>query len=459
MKNQSLPRHIPWHVAAVTAIAILVGWQVLNASSQSNDSGYPDRPIHIVVPYDAGGGSDTFVRILQKGISEDKLLDQPLVIINLSGGIGTIGSREVKNADPDGYKILCHHNAIITAKLVDTVDYGPEAFAPIAMTGEMSMVILVRDDSPIKNIVDLLQAAKDKPNTIRFGANKGAPAYFTTLQLQKAVPGSELSIVSAGGGADRYSKILGGHLEAGIFSLSEYLDFRGVEGTPADENIRAIALLSNERHESIPDVRTTVEMGIPVVLTNANYWWAPKETPPEILDVWAKVLEQAMQNETVLAELARLRMDPTFDRDQSLKERLDDTIAQFTAVAEQKESSLPNFTVYVVILLALFLSWSILEALFRKNHDEPAAVVVVTEPFKKRPDIALICFVLLCGYVVLLSTGWLPFAIASAAMVALIGGQMMRVAPAQWIILLELALLTGLGTQFIFTEVFITPLP
>ena len=448
-----------WHVGSVTAITALIGWQVLRSRSQPTETGYPERPIHIVVPYDAGGGSDTFVRILQKGISEDQLLDQPLVIINQPGGSGTIGSREVKNADPDGYKILCHHNAIITAKLAETVDYGPEAFEPIAMTGEMSMVILVRDDSPIENIVDLLQTAKDKPSTIRFGANKGAPAYFTTLQLQKALPGAELSIVSAGGGADRYSKILGGHLEAGIFSLSEYLDFRGIEGTPADENIRAIALLSHQRHESIPDVPTAVEMNIPVVLTNANYWWAPKETPAAIIDFWADVLAKAMQNETVLAELARLRMDPSYEKNSALQKRLDDTIKQFNLVAEQEQSWLPNFTVYVGLLLAIFFAWAILETTTRKSDNKSAASPIESEPFRKRPDIAIVCFVLLTGYVLLLSTGWLPFAFATAAMVALIGGQMMRGAPARWIVLLELAILTGLGSQFVFTEVFVTPLP
>lgn len=448
-----------WHVGSVTAITALIGWQVLRSRSQPTETGYPERPIHIVVPYDAGGGSDTFVRILQKGISEDQLLDQPLVIINQPGGSGTIGSREVKNADPDGYKILCHHNAIITAKLAETVDYGPEAFEPIAMTGEMSMVILVRDDSPIENIVDLLQTAKDKPSTIRFGANKGAPAYFTTLQLQKALPGAELSIVSAGGGADRYSKILGGHLEAGIFSLSEYLDFRGIEGTPADENIRAIALLSHQRHESIPDVPTAVEMNIPVVLTNANYWWAPKETPAAIIDFWADVLAKVMQNETVLAELARLRMDPSYEKNSALQERLDDTIKQFNLVAEQEQSWLPNFTVYVGLLLAIFFAWAILETTTRKSDNKSAASPIESEPFRKRPDIAIVCFVLLTGYVLLLSTGWLPFAFATAAMVALIGGQMMRGAPARWIVLLELAILTGLGSQFVFTEVFVTPLP
>ncbi len=448
-----------WHVTVISAIVALIGWQLVRSNSQKTANGYPDRPIHIVVPYDAGGGSDTFVRILQMGISEDRLVDQPLVIINQPGGSGTIGSREIKNAEPDGYKILCHHNAIITAKLAETVDYGPEAFEAIAMTGEMSMVILVRDDSPITNIIDLLTAAKDNPNTIRFGANKGAPAFFTTLQLQKGLPGAKFTIVSAGGGADRYSKILGGHLEAGIFSLSEYLDFRGVAGTPADRNIRAIALLSNDRHESIPDVPTAVEMDVPVVLTNANYWWAPKETPRAILDFWADVLGKAMNNQTVLAELARLRMDPTFDRDATFQKRLSETVSQFNAVAEQEQSSLPDFTLYVGILVILFFIWALIESRLRRDTCQPAELPILNQDFKKRPDIAITCFVLLCGYVLLLTAGWVPFAIASAAMVVLIGGQMMRAAPARWPVLLELAVLTGMGTQFVFSEIFITPLP
>ena len=232
-----------------------------------------------------------------------------------------------------------------------------------------------------------------------------------------------------------------------------------IRSLSADQNIRAIALLSNERHESIPNVPTTIEMDIPVILTNANYWWAPKETPPAVLDFWANVLAKAMQNETVLAELARLRMDPTYDRDLPLKERLDDTIKQFSLVAEQEQSWLPNFTVYVAALLLIFLTWAILESMLKKNRQDPVASPLPSVPFRKRPDIAIACFALLCGYVFLLSTAWLPFAIASATMVALIGGQMMRAAPAKWIVLLELAVLTGLGSQFIFTEVFITPLP
>ncbi len=163
---------LAWQLVTSCVIVALIGWWWDRHSSQDGSSQYPNRPIHVIVPYKAGGGSDTFVRIMTKGIVEDQLLDQPLVIVNQPGGIGTIGSREVKNAPPDGYKILCHHNAIITAKLAGTVDFGPEAFEPIALTAEMSMVILVREDSPVQSIVDLLEQAKATPKEVRFGANK-----------------------------------------------------------------------------------------------------------------------------------------------------------------------------------------------------------------------------------------------------------------------------------------------
>ena len=448
-----------WHVIAWITILILGSRWIGQLEVASGKDDYPSRPIHVVVPYAAGGGSDTFVRIVQQGIAEGNLLPQPLVIINQSGGIGTIGSREVKNAPPDGYKILCHHNAIITAKLAGTVAYGPEAFEPIAMTGEMSMVILVRADAPYETLVDLLEQAKATPKRVRFGANKGAPAYFTVLQLEQAYPGAEFSVVSSGGGADRYSKILGGHLEAGIFSLSEYLDFRAVEGTPPDQDIRAIAVLSEQRHDSIPEVPTAAELGVPVVLSNANYWWAPISTPSAVLEKLSEVLEAAMRSPAVRSELSRLRMDPTFDSGLSFQRRLQRTIDRFEAVANEKPTSLPNFPLYAGGIVAVLLLCVLLQNA-RKNEPLDGFRQGLAEArHTVRPGLALACLLTVCLYVLCLQAQWMPFALVTAAMAALLGAMMLRYSPGKWSIALELSLLTGLGTQFIFSEIFATPLP
>lgn len=455
---------VVWHVAATLAILYLLVWWGKRLASGDETVAYPNRSIEVVVPYPAGGGSDTFVRTLQKGFVEDNLLPQPLAVINVAGGGGTIGSRDVKDAKPDGYRILCHHNAIITAKLSDTVDYGPEAFESIALTGAVTLVIIVREDAPYSNVRELLDAAKESPKELTFGANQGAPAYFATLQLEKHVPGAKFSIVSADGGADRYSKILGGHLTAGIFSLSEYLDFRGADGTPPDQNIRAIAVLGHQRHPALPDVETTVERELPVTLSNANYWWAPKGTPQRVLTVLADALEKAMQNETVRSELTRLRVDLEYSRGQPFRDHIAATAKSFESAAAKREKKIPEFTTWVGWIVFGLLIWVLVDATRQRNGDPETdasapEISLKREEFVRRPGTAAACFVVLMLYVYVLGQHWLPFAVATGLMVITVGGLMTRWQRQHWIVLLQLSLLTGLGVNFIFTEIFTTTLP
>tara|TARA_R110002049_G_scaffold72490_1_gene187021 strand:+ start:137555 stop:138931 length:1377 start_codon:yes stop_codon:yes gene_type:complete len=453
---------IAWHTVATVAIVGLLVWWITRLLNTDSSAEYPNRPIQVVVPFGAGGGSDTFVRVLQKGIVEENLLSQPLVIINQGGGAGTIGSRDVLDSDPDGYKIMCLHNAIITAELSGSVDYGPDDFESIAMTGELSLVIMVREDAPYEDLPALLQAAKERPKQVKFGANQGAPSYYATLQLEKTLPGAAFSIVSADGGADRYAKIIGGHLDAGIFSLSEYLDLRSPEGTPPARNIRAIAIMSPKRNASVPDIPTATEQGVPVLLSNAHYWWAPKGTPKPILRRLSGALQQAMQNETVRRELVRLRVEPEFKSGEEMDQWIRETAERFESVVVEQQTNVPDFTKYVAAIVAALMLWVIVESVRHKSDPliaEESELSFNAEPFQRRPETAAACFIALSAYVYLLGKGWLPFAVASAAMVLVVGGIMVGRQRSRWPVLLQLALLTGFGTEYLFTQVFETALP
>jgi hypothetical protein len=197
-------------------------------------------------------------------------------------------------------------------------------------------------------------------------------------------------------------------------------------------------------------------LGVPVLLNNANYWWAPKGTPEPIIEKLASVLEQAMQNETVLSELGRLRMDPTFDRGPSFERRLAETSRRFEAVTAQKQAALPNFTLYVGVIVAMLFVCVFVQSW---RETSPASMTTSDSGFVTKPGIAAACFAVLCGYVLLLGRGWLPFTITTAAMVLVIGGLMFRGGRGNWIVLAELALLTALGSHFVFTEIFVTALP
>lgn len=100
------------HILALAAIAALLAWKLFSTFAKTRKSDYPNRPIDVVVPYPAGGGADVFVRVLEKTIAGEQLLEAPLVVRNRPGGSGTIGSRYVKDARPDGYRILCHHESL-----------------------------------------------------------------------------------------------------------------------------------------------------------------------------------------------------------------------------------------------------------------------------------------------------------------------------------------------------------
>ena len=160
-----------------TAVLPVLAAALTSCHSTDSELRYPARPIKVVVPFAAGGGSDTFARIIKRAIDDGNLLEQPLVILNVDGAGATIGSRRVKNAPADGYTLLNVHEALITAKHSGKVVYGPEAFVPIAGTGEVGLAVAVAEDSQYRDLTQLVAAAQEKPDSVVFSANLGAPLF------------------------------------------------------------------------------------------------------------------------------------------------------------------------------------------------------------------------------------------------------------------------------------------
>ena len=430
-------------------IIALIAWKLMSTGSESTSDTYPTHPIHVVVPYTAGGGSDSFVRLIGTAIDEKKLLPQPFVVLNQPGGSGTIGSRYVKDARPDGYRILCHHESIITAKLSGAVPFGPEAFEPIAQSGNIVLLVVVRKDAPYATVRDLLEAAKAAPDTLRFGANRGSPAHFTAKKLEAEVPGARFNLVTAGGGQKRYVGLLGGHLEAGIFSLAEYLSYKSAEGTPADKDIRALVVLSGERHPGLPNTPTCVEDGIDVTSSNAYYWWAPKGTPEPVVETFADAIQRAMKDETVLETLDQWSIGHEFLRGEELTTRIDERVAALQPPTLEAPPDLPNYPLFAAIAAGILILVVVLDK-------TSADTELDATPRKKN---ALLCVVLLTGYVLSLQYFSLPYALTIAIMIFTAGGLISNWERARFRPLIELALLVGFGSEFLFTQIFTVVLP
>lgn len=440
-------KQIVGHLLACCAIVSLMV-ACLRGNSGGTEGTYPARPIKLVIPFGPGGGSDTFGRIIKRGIDEAELLPQPFVIINRPGGSATIGSRYVRDAKPDGYTLLLLHDAIITAKYSGKVNYGPEAFQPVASTGEIGMVIVVKESSRFETLTDLLQECKENPDTVTNGVNLGAPTHFAGLQLEQAFEGAKFRFTQSGDGADRVQKLVGDHIEVSSFSVSEYVSFQS-------QGIRAVAYLGAERCDALPEVSTAREQGIDVVDSNRRYWWFPKGTPQECTDYIAGVLQKAMQTEHVRDRLAELKMEPNFLQGQEFADYIDNQVAAAQKVGEQKKPDVPDIPAGVGWVIVACIVAMVVE------RRRPGSVMQAESDSSKVSLATMRTVGLLAAtaaYVCAMQYG-VPFVWATLVFIPCGGFLLSQHKRSHALILVETSLLVAFGVQFVLTQIVVTDLP
>jgi tripartite-type tricarboxylate transporter receptor subunit TctC len=295
---------------------------------------YPSKPITVIVPFAAGGGSDVFVRIFQNAIRKNDLCPQPIVIKNIAGAGGTIGSRTARNAKPDGHTILCLHDGIYTAEHYGNADWGPDDFEPIAATGRSGVVVAVEEDSPYSTLHELMEDARDRPYQLVYGTNLGAPNHYSALFLQNGKSGAKFRFTQTGGGAKRLAQLKGGHIDLTGFSIAEYQQFK-------DAGIKALASLGEQRESSFPNLTTALEQDVQATHDLVQFWWAPKDTPPDRIAYLQNMLSQAMGTKEIKESFENLHMDPVIQVGQDLLETIADRSQKLEGITIEKPTALP----------------------------------------------------------------------------------------------------------------------
>ena len=295
---------------------------------------YPSKPITVIVPFAAGGGSDVFVRIFQNAIRKNDLCPQPIVIKNIAGAGGTIGSRTARNAKPDGHTILCLHDGIYTAEHYGNADWGPDDFEPIAATGRSGVVVAVEEDSPYSTLHELMEDARDRPYQLVYGTNLGAPNHYSALFLQNGKSGAKFRFTQTGGGAKRLAQLKGGHIDLTGFSIAEYQQFK-------DAGIKALASLGEQRESSFPNLTTALEQDIQATHDLVQFWWAPKDTPPDRIAYLQNMLSQAMGTKEIKESFENLHMDPVIQVGQDLLKTIADRSQKLEGITIEKPTALP----------------------------------------------------------------------------------------------------------------------
>ena len=252
---------------------------------------YPTRPINVIVAFPPGGSTDIGARVLA-GIAE-KIIGQPMVIVNKGGAGGQVGWTEMARAKPDGYTIGFLNLPATNTTILDPerqAIFNETSFTPIINQVLDPGVVWVAANSPFKTMKDVIDAAKSKPGTVR-ASTTGilSDDHLAILMVEEASPGSTFRIVHLLGSADQVKETLGGNIDVSFDNVGSIV--KQVRGG----QVRALAVMDTERSKFLPDVPTMKELGMPNVISSSTRGIAgPKGMDPAVVKTLQDVLAKAM---------------------------------------------------------------------------------------------------------------------------------------------------------------------
>jgi len=265
---------------------------------------YPERPITIVVPFSAGGPTDTVTRLVADAMSKD--LGQQIVVENVTGAGGTLGAGRVAKATPDGYTLLLHHIGMATsATLYRKLAYKPlEAFEYVGLVTEVPMVIVGRKDlepKDLKSLIEYVKANKDKVTYAHAGV--GAASHLCGMLFMSKID-TPLTTVPYKGTGPALTDLIGGQVDLLCDQTTN------TTNQIKSGEIKAYATTSGQRLAALPDVPTAKEQGLDIEVAIWHGLYAPKGTPKAIVERLAASLQKALQDETVKSRFASLGTAP-----------------------------------------------------------------------------------------------------------------------------------------------------
>lgn len=264
---------------------------------------WPSRPVTMILPFSAGGGTDLLARALADHLSQT--LGQQFIVDNHTGAGGNIGAAFVAKAAPDGYTILFGTpGPLANNKLIyKTLPFDPEqAFVPIVLLARSPLIITAKASLPMKDIHELTAHAKANPGTLTVGfPGNGTLGHITSLLLQKEL-GISMTNVPYRGTADVVKDLVGGQIDLAMDFMPSYVPL------VREGKIRALAVTTAERASDLPEVQTVKEAGFQGF--EASAWYAlaaPAGTPGEIVDTLnaaANAFLASPQGKDALAKLS-----------------------------------------------------------------------------------------------------------------------------------------------------------
>jgi tripartite-type tricarboxylate transporter receptor subunit TctC len=274
-------------------VLLLAGAAIGGSAARADD--YPTRKITLVVPYPPGGGVDAMARVMAQKLSE--AFHQQVIVENRGGAGGTVGTRFVARAAPDGYTLLLGHTGTISINpsLYPKLDIDPRKdFAPIGLVASMPVALLANPSFPAKTVADVIAMAKKEPGKLNLGTSAMGTGGYMCAELFKSEADIKVAVIPYKGTAPVMTDLLGGQVPMAFGVLPPAL------GNLKAGTLRAIAVTSKKRFSLLPDVPTFDESGMPGFEAVLHYGLlAPYGTPASIVDKLSAAVRKAVDDPDV----------------------------------------------------------------------------------------------------------------------------------------------------------------
>ncbi|GAA5164284.1 tripartite tricarboxylate transporter substrate-binding protein [Ornithinimicrobium tianjinense] len=290
---------------AVAAAALLTLTACGDGGGEGGDAAsFPEDDISMIVPFSAGGPTDTVTRLIAEPMGE--ALEVQVLVENVEGAGGTVGGAEAAQADPDGYTVLMHHIGMSTAPtLYEDLAYDPQTdFKTVGLVTEVPMTIIARKDFEATDAKDLITYLKENADSVNLAhAGVGSASNLCGLLLQDAL-GVTFNEVPYDGTGPAMTELVGGQVDLMCDQTTN------TSSQIKDGSVKAYAVTTPERVESLSDLPTAQESGLDLEVSVWHGLYVPAETPDDVVAKLTEALQAALKDQTVIDEMAKLGTAP-----------------------------------------------------------------------------------------------------------------------------------------------------
>lgn len=320
------------HALAAGLAAIAVG-TAPTAFAQA--STYPNQTIKLLVGWTAGGATDLLARHLAAHMA--KQLEQPVVVDNRAGAVGTIAHSEASRAKPDGYTIILATNSTyaIAPHLIKPLPYGPDALAPISLVGTSPLILTVRPTLNAPGVKDVIALARQQPGRLNYSSGGNGSTSHLASELFKDLTRTSITHIPYKGGGPATLAVASGEVDLGFVDIGVAVPLIRAG------RLKAVAVSGSARSPVLPQVPTVEEAGVPRFESATKFaLFAPAGTPPAVIDRLYEAVRSVQKNDELKDRLRQQGIELVAASPAELRKDAADDLAKWGRLISERKLSL-----------------------------------------------------------------------------------------------------------------------